>query len=714
MAKMTEADLIGIIKGEVQASATFVGGQISEQRRKSMEYYLGEPFGNENEDESSAVMTDVQDVIESAMPSLMEIFGSGEEAVRFEPVGLEDEEAAKQATQYVNHIWFKASYNDGFGTTYDWIKDSLLQKQGYLKIWWEDHEHTRRETLTNVNLAKLVEFEEDPQIEIIEQEAVEVPPELFEFAPDGLLFDITIKHTETKGRCRIVCIPPEEFLISRRATSLDEATFTCHKVKKTVTELLEMGYSKKVVEALPSHDEQNYNEERVARYAQDEEWPDQHDETRDPSMREIWLYECYLKVDFDGDGLGEMRAVTTAGPGHKILQNELVDDHPFIDMTPIRMPHKHFGRSLADLVMDIQLIRSTVLRQLLTNMYGVNSNRYVVNERVNLDDMLTNRPGGLVRVEGGLDPSSAVMPLTTQSLGAYAFPVLEYMDTVRETRTGITKYNQGLDSDSLNKTASGINQIMGQAQARQLLIARLMAETGFKKAFKKILRLLINHQTEPDVIRLRNQWVPMDPRSWNAEMDMTVTVGLGHGTKEQQVMLAQRMIEMQVQAIQLQGGIQGPLVDGTMVHNALKKWTVSAGLKDPDAYWLDPADPQQQQQQQEQQQQPDPAMIEAQGKMQIAQAELQGKQQNKQAELSQEMQIEQAKLQQEHALKIEEMRMNHEYKMQQLELKRQEVEATVQIKDAEAQARLAASGVIGPAASNGGEPLTVEIDIDNQ
>jgi hypothetical protein len=236
-----------------------------------------------------------------------------------------------------------------------------------------------------------------------------------------------------------------------------------------------------------------------------------------------------------------------------------------------------------------------------------------------------------------------------------------------------------------------------------------MAETGFKKAFKKILRLLINHQTEPDVIRLRNQWVPMDPRSWNAEMDMTVTVGLGHGTKEQQVMLAQRMIEMQVQAIQLQGGIQGPLVDGTMVHNALKKWTISAGLKDPDAYWLDPADPQQQQQQQ-----PDPALVEAQGKMQIAQAELQGKQQNKQAELSQEMQIEQAKLQQEHALKIEEMRMNHEYKMQQLELKRQEVEATVQIKDAEAQARLAASGVIGPAASNGGEPLTVEIDIDNQ
>ena len=690
MAKMSDSALVSVIKGEIQASATFVGGEISEQRRKAMEYYLGEPFGNENEDESSVVMTDVADTIESAMPTFMEIFGSGDEAVRFEPVGLEDEEAAKQATQYVNHIWHKASYNDGFGTTYDFVKTALLSKNSYLKIWWSEEEESRRETLTNVNLATLIEFEEDPQIEIIEQEEVPVPPELMDFAPDGLLYDITIKHTDTKGRCRIVCIPPEEFLISRRSTSLDDAAFTCHKVKKTVTELLEMGYSKKVVEGLPSHDEQNYNEERVARYAHDEEWPDQNDGMRDPSMREIWLYECYLKVDYDGDGMAEMRAVTTAGPGYTILENELVDDHPFVDMTPIRMPFKHFGRSLADLTMDTQLIRSTIVRQLLTNMYGVNSNRYVVNERVNLDDMLTNRPGGLVRVEGGLDPSQAVMPLTTQSLGSFAFPVLEYMDGVRESRTGITRYNQGLDADSLNKTATGINQIMGQAQQRMLLIARLMAETGFKKAFKKILRLVINHQTAPDVVRLRNEWVQIDPRAWNAEMDLSITVGLGHGTKEQQIMLAQRLIEMQVQAITLQGGVQGPLVNSEMVHNALKKWTLAAGLKDPNAYWLDPA---QQQQGQQEEQQPDPRLVEAQGKMQIEQAKLQGDQQMAQAELQQDLQIEQAKLQQAHDLKVEEMRLDHQHKMEMLELKREEVAAIATIKDAEAQARLAASGI---------------------
>jgi len=684
MAKMTDNTLQSIIKGEIQSSATFLGGEISEQRRKAMEYYLGEPFGNEVEDRSKVVSTDVQDTIESIMPDFVQIFASGEEAVRFEPVGEEDEAAAVQATEYINHIWFKS--NNGFEVTHDWIKDALLQKNGIIKVYWDESEQSTRETISNVNLATLIELESDDTIEIIEQTEVDVTPGLEQFAPDGLLWDVTLKKTETKGKCRVVCIPPEEFLISRRSAAMEEAAFTCHKVKKTVTELLEMGYSKKIIDGLSSHDEQMYNEERVARYSADEEWPDQHAEPRDPAMREIWIYECYLKVDFDGDDLAEMRAVTVAGSGYKILENEPVDDHPFVDMTPIRMPHKWTGRSVADLVMDIQVIKSTVWRQLLDNMYGVNSNRYVVNERVNLDDMLTNRPGGLIRVEGGLDPSSAVMPLVTQSLGSYAYPLIEYCDTVRETRTGITRYSQGLDADSLNKTATGINQILGRAQQRMLLIARVFAETGFKRAFRKILKLVITHQSAPDIIRLRNQWVPMDPRSWNAEMDMTITVGLGHGTKEQQVMLAQRMIEMQVRAIELQGGVQGPIVDVDKIHASLRKWTLAAGLKDPDQFWLDP---QQAQQQQQQEPPPDPRLIEAQGRMQLEQAKFQGDMQMEQAKMEQEMKIEQAKLEQQHALKVEEMKLNHEYKMEQLSLKREEVAIVATVKDAEAQARLA-------------------------
>jgi hypothetical protein len=686
MAKMTESTLQSIIKGEIQSSSSFLGGEVSDQRRKAMEYYLGEPFGNEVEDRSQVVSTDVQDTIESIMPDFMEIFASGEEAVRFEPVGQEDEQAAKQATEYVNHIWFKA--NNGFEVTHDWIKDALLQKNGIIKVYWDEAEETKRETISNVNLAALIELENDASIEIIEQTAIEVTPDLMQFAPDGLLWDITIKQTKKRGRCRVVSIPPEEFLTSRRSTSLDEAVFTCHKVKRTVTELLELGYQKKIIDSLPSHDEQMYNEERVARYSADEEWPEQHTETRDPSMREVWIYECYLKVDFDGDGLGEMRAVTVAGSGYKILENEPVDDHPFVDMTPIRMPHKWTGRSVADLVMDIQKIKSTVWRQLLDNIYGVNNNRYVVNERVNLDDMLTNRPGGLVRVEGGLDPSSAVMPLTTQSLGSYAYPLIEYCDTVRETRTGITRYSQGLDASSLNKTATGINQILGRAQQRMLLIARVFAETGFKRAFKKVLRLVITHQDMPDIVRLRNEWVPIDPRAWNAEMDMTITVGLGHGTREQQVALAQRLIEMQVRAIELQGGVKGPIVDANMVHAALRKWTLAAGLKDPDIYWLDPKQAQQQQQEEPP---PDPRLVEAQGKMQLEQAKFQGDMQIEQAKLEQEMKIEQAKLEQQHALKVEEMKLDHQYKMEQLSLKREEVAMVATVKDAEAQARLASA-----------------------
>ena len=220
------------------------------------------------------------------------------------------------------------------------------------------------------------------------------------------------------------------------------------------------------------------------------------------------------------------------------------------------------------------------------------------------------------------------------------------------------------------------------------MIARVFAETGFKRAFRKILKLVITHQNVPDVIRLRNQWVPMDPRSWNAEMDMTITVGLGHGTKEQQVMLAQRLIEMQVRAIELQGGVQGPIVDADKIHASLRKWTLAAGLKDPDQYWLDP---QQAQQQQQQEPPPDPRLVEAQGKMQLEQAKFQGDMQIEQAKLEQEMKIEQAKLEQQHALKVEEMKLNHQYRMEQLSLKREEVAMVATVKEAEAEARLASA-----------------------
>src|SRR5262249_6238296 len=294
--------------------------------------------------------------------------------------------------------------------------------------------------------------------------------------------------------------------------------------------------------------------------------------------------------DWDGDGIAERGKVTVAGGGQEILDNEPWDGPlPFISLTPIPMPHRFFGLSIADLVMDLQLIKSTILRQILDNLYLSNNGRHIISDQVNLDDLLTARPGGIVRLKNGELPAQGhILPLDTPLVAAQALPMLEYIDGVRENRTGVTRYMQGLDADTLNKTASGINQIMTAAQQRVELIARIFAETGVKDLFRKILELVNRHQSAPRIVRLRNRWVPMDPREWNTQMDVSISVGLGTGNKDQMLVHLRSLLEIQVQAIRMQGGVDGPLVRLENVYNTLAKLVENAGLKSPDAYFTDP------------------------------------------------------------------------------------------------------------------------------
>lgn len=616
---MQDVTLRSIVKEEIHSAVGFVGGDVSEDRRRAMDYYLGDPFGNEIEGRSQVVSTDVQDTIETVMPDLLEIFAGGDEVVRFEPTDQQDEPFADQATDYCNYIW--NNDNPGFGITHDWIKDALLQKVGVIKVYWDESEEQKRETYENLNSLALAELEQDDEVEIVEHETkLAEDPMVLPFTMDGELHDVTIIRTETNGRVKIVPVPPEEFLIARRSVGLEDDyfAFACHKTRKTASDLIQMGYDPDVIANIPSHDDQDYNEERVARF-DDDEWPEL-DDSLDPAMREIWLYECYLKVDYDGDGITEMRQVTVAGPGYQLLENEEIDNHPFCDITPIRMPHKFFGRSLADLTSDIQLIKSTIQRQLLDNMYLVNNGRTAISNKVDLDDLLTNRPGGVVRIDVDTpDVGGHLMPVVTQPLGQFAFPLLEYWDGIREMRTGVTRLNQGLDPESLNKTATGINQLLGRTQRRILLMARVFAETGFRMAFKKILNLVITHQERERVIRLRNKWVPMDPKAWNASMDVSVSVGLGYGTKEQQVAMFERVLARQMMGVQMQGGVQGPLITAQNIYHTSKKWLSSMGVKDTENHITDPntmPPP-------NEDRQPDPKMVEIQAKMQGEQGKLQ-------------------------------------------------------------------------------------------
>lgn len=593
---MDDFKLQSILNSEITNATGFLGGELSEERRKALDYYYGKPFGNEVEGRSQVVMTEVRDVIESTLPGLVEIFLAGDEAVIYEPVGIEDEEFANQATEYINYLFLKR--NNGFKVLTDWFKDGLLSKVGYVKCWWETYEKVTHESFEGLTEDELAELISPESVEVLEQDEIEG------------VYDLKIRKTEEKGRLRVSGVPPEEILISRRAKSMEDATFVGHRVRYTVSELKQMGYDPDLVDSLPSDTSHEYSLERTSRFQNDDEWP--YDTVReDDAGRHVWVVEAYLTVDYDEDGIAELRQITCADDGSVILDNQEIDEIPIVDFCPVPIPHKFFGMSLADFVMDLQQTKSAVMRQMLDNMYLMNNGRTLINESVNLDDMLTNRPGQVVRTSAS-NVGTAAAPLVTQSLGPYAYPLMEYLDTVREVRTGVTRYNQGLDADSLNKTATGIKMIQGLAAKRQQMLARHAADS-VGRLFKMMLRMVVRYADSEDIIRLRGEMVEMDPRPWNAEMDVTVSVGLGHGTKDEQMQSAMLMLQTQQQIIAHQGGADGPLVTEENIYNTAKKLVEASGLRHVAPYFTDPRG---------QERGPDPAV---QMEMQMRQKELEFK-----------------------------------------------------------------------------------------
>lgn len=609
MPKMNLDELTTIVQAQVKNSSGFLGGEITTDRREAMQRYLGEPYGNEIDGRSQVISTDTQDVVEAVMPDLMGIFGSTDKLAEFEPVGSEDEDMAQQASDYVNHIFYKD--NEGFLILHDWVKDALLQINGVVKCYWDESETTETEEYTDLttnDMTTILEPGQDEEIkptrhtERISEEAKKVleplglgdikpeelqtmleaegtdPALMEQLRPIALSHDIVIKRTRKVRRVKVENIPPEEFLISRRARDLDTAPFTAHMTQKTVSELIEMGYDAELVKTLPSADEQEFNEERVARYSRDDEWPYQRSEDADPTMREVRVYEVYMKVDFDGNGIAEMRKIIAAGDEYAILDNDPVAEHPFESLTPIRMPHKFFGRSMADLVKDIAAIKTALWRQLLDNAYNVNNARPIISKKVSLEDILNNRVGSPIRIAADTT-AGHVDYMQTTPIGQSIFPLMEYVDTVRETRTGINRLAQGLDPNALDSTAGGINMLLGRSQQRTLMMAQVMANMGVKRLAKKILRTTIRHQDKARMLRLRKEWVDIDPRTWNMDMDLTVNVGLGTGTQDQQQMGMNILMQVQEKIIALQGGANGPLVNLNNIRASVAKLGETIGIK---------------------------------------------------------------------------------------------------------------------------------------
>ena len=598
--RIENPELRAILQNYITNSLGFLGGTLSAQREKALDYYQGDSLGNEIEGRSQVVSTDVADTVESLLPNLLRVFTASEKVVVCEPVRGEDAPLAEQATAYLNHIFYKE--NDGFQLLYNFFKDALLEKNGILKTYYDKTETVEFETYENLTDEEYEVIKNDPNVETTEHSeredvaAVE-SLELFEEQvletqgldldlPVPMLHNCKLKRVNKKGRIKVESVPPEEFLIDKNAVKLEEANFVSHRVYLTRSELVSMGFDKDEVYNLPSSDSSILNTERMARFQNIDDFP--MNSSADPSTQKITIYENYVRYDYDGDGIAELRKITSVGESSEfILENVSCDNIPFVSVTPVPMPHRFYGRSISELVEDVQLMKSTVMRQLLDNMYLTNNNRVAIMDgMVNMDDLLTTRPGGVVRTKQ--PPNQVMQPIVNQPISQQAFPLLEYLDTVREVRTGVTKYNQGLDSESLNKTATGINTIMNQTQMRSELIARIFAETGVKDLFRKMFELSVKYQDKEKIIAINGQYIPVVPTEWKNRFNISISVGLGTGSKEQQIVMLNNILDKQLQAYQLQGNREYPMVGLKNIYNTLSKIIEEAGLKTVDNYFINP------------------------------------------------------------------------------------------------------------------------------
>ena len=629
-----DMEIIAQIEAQENIAYGVNDSALSNDRAEAIDYYLGQPFGNEEEGRSQVVSYDVQDTIESALPQLLKVFVAGDKVVQFDPKGPEDQDAADQETDYINHIVMEK--NEGFKVFYVWFKDALLSKNGYVKVYAEEEEEEEEYEYKGLTDAQLQMLASDENTEVLEHTGYPDPSVNMDVvyqqaAMNGvdpatvmqpMLHDVKLKVTEKETEIHIENVAPENMMISVEVNgpNLQDAKFVQHREVMQLADIAEtfdkpLEYIKSIMSDLRD----TFEEESNARDIYDEEYD------RAIESQEALVKDTYIKLD------GERYRVVVLG--NTVLYKEKCEYVPFACITPMIMPHRHIGRSYADLTMDIQLIKSTLIRGQLDNMYLANNGRYAISDRVNLDDMLTSRPGGIVRVDG--DPGTGIMPLSHPPLPASSFGMVEYMDSMKEKRTGITAYNQGLDSNSLNKTATGVAQIMNASQQRIELVARTFAETGVKELFKLVHHLVRTTLTKPDIIRLRNKWVEVDPREWKARKDLSISVGLGAGNKDQQLVHLTSILNMQKEAIAV--GLTNP----EKIYNALAKLTQNAGFKNPEEFWVNPANTPEQEGQPNK---PSEAEIMVQGQLQIEQQKAQAQLQQEQVRSQNDVIIEREKI----------------------------------------------------------------------
>lgn len=694
---VSDSDLLRLIDEEIATGVSFendlaIGGEQRKNgakgdRETGLEYYDGVMRDLPSEKgRSSVVSRDVADIIDTMLPGLMRVFDGSDRVVVYSPAKPGDEDAAEQASDYVNHVW--ANDCNGYLVLLTWITDALQVRNGVVKVWWDDTPERKPEGFHGLSDEQLVLLAEDPEVEIVGYR------ERTEFIRDPAsgvtvphqVHDLKIFRTVAGGRLIIENVAPENFGISRGAKCTDAARCVWDRSRLTRSDLLKRGYKRSLVWSLPLADGR----------ASDTVDRAEEGGVGSPGAganAEVDIVEAYVFADCDGDGVAESRKVVMAGgSGSRVIlsNDEWTDDRPYADLTPQVVPHRWLGRSIADNVMDLQRVKTSLWRSTLDNTYAQNRPQREAVEKniVNPDEVLNPTFGGVIRVK----EAGAVRDITVPFVAANTLEAIRAVDGILQRRTGVSGATASLDSTALEPQTATAEQLEHDASyARVELVARTMAKLGVKKLFQKVLRIVVRNQDRPRTIRLRDKWVEFDPRAWNADMDATPNIGLGTGSRERDLAMLGGVASRQEAVIEKLGP-DNPIVTPSMYVATLHKMVEASGLKSPETYFAKVSDEEFAQWLASRPKPEDPKVAAANAQ---AQARVEGDRQRIAAQIEGQREKAQAELVIERERMEHEADLDHAHLVQEFALRQDEMQLEAELKGAEI-----AAGMRSPSLAN--------------
>jgi hypothetical protein len=579
---LDDDDIQNIASSAVEEAISFVESEILSDRLKAQRYYDGYVDIGEEEGMSNVVATKVRDTIRAIMPNLMRVFLQSNAVVEYVPRVSSEVKFAEQATKYIN---YKFEELGGYKVLYDAFFDALLKKTGVVKVSWDTKETADTYNFTNLNQMEFTALVNEDNVEVIEhtvETKIEIDATGIEV--ESPRHSLKLMRTTETGAMSVSSVPPEEFYIDASARSIEDAYVVAQSTEVRAGDLVAMGYDIDEVYDLGSSSDTSVmaQEEEFERQGYSNLYGDESSQL-DPSMRRVLVTEAYMRMDIDGTGIAQLYKITMGGDNYKLLDYELWDHVPFAVFEADPDPHTFYGKSIADLICNDQDSATALLRGVLNNVALTNNPRTeILDGQVNIEDLMNNEIGGIVRVA----QPNAIQPMSVPFVAGQTLAAIQYYDQTIEEKTGINKTSMGMNPDALQaQTATAVMAAMQGSANHIEMMARNLAEGGVTRLFKLMLVMYIQNCNEADMIRLADGgYEPVDPRSWDQRMDVSVNVGLGTGMHDQRQAVLQQALQVQMQIFQSYGPENG-LVGMTEVRNTLSDILSMNGIKNSDRYF---------------------------------------------------------------------------------------------------------------------------------